>query len=46
MQGEVLIGGEFWDLIGGPRTYARWLAIYAEVGVRWRDRLVAALASL
>lgn len=29
---EVLIGKEFWDLIGGPGTYDEILSIYQEVG--------------
>ena len=29
---EVLIGSEFWDLIGGTGTYDEILAIYQKVG--------------
>lgn len=28
----VLIGHEFWDIIGGPRAYAELLDLYQEVG--------------
>ncbi|OGJ55072.1 hypothetical protein A3D11_03285 [Candidatus Peribacteria bacterium RIFCSPHIGHO2_02_FULL_49_16] len=32
VKNEVLIGKEFWDLIGGPGTYEEVLGIYQEVG--------------
>lgn len=33
MQQEVLLGSEFWDLIGGPGTYEELLGIYRQVGL-------------
>ncbi|MEK7137717.1 MAG: TdeIII family type II restriction endonuclease [Patescibacteria group bacterium] len=32
VENEVLIGKEFWDLVGGPGTYEEVLGIYQEVG--------------
>lgn len=32
LKNQVLIGKEFWDVVGGPRTYEEVLAIYQEVG--------------
>jgi hypothetical protein len=32
MANQVLIGKEFWDLVGGDRTYETVLEIYREVG--------------
>ena len=32
LENEVVIGREFWDLIGGPGTYEEVLSIYREVG--------------
>jgi hypothetical protein len=31
-ENEVLIGKEFWDIVGGPGTYEEILSIYQEVG--------------
>ncbi|MFN3974665.1 MAG: TdeIII family type II restriction endonuclease [Dehalococcoidia bacterium] len=31
METEVLIGGEFWDFVGGPGTYDELLCILSEV---------------
>jgi len=32
LENEVLLGAEFWDLIGGPGTYSELLDIYRKVG--------------
>jgi hypothetical protein len=32
MENQVLVGKEFWDLVGGPGTYKQLLKIYREVG--------------
>jgi hypothetical protein len=32
LKNEVLIGKEFWDMVGDPGTYEEGLGIYQEVG--------------
>ncbi len=36
---EVLVGKEFWDMIGGERTYEDLLKIFEEAGVELRDEI-------
>jgi hypothetical protein len=36
---SVLIGGEFWDLIGGKKTYAFLIKELNELGVSYRERI-------
>ncbi len=40
----VLIGEEFWDLIGGKGTYRALLSIYEEVGEGMRQEILEAIA--
>lgn len=40
----VVIGSEFWDIIGGPTTYAELLEIYQEVGQLKSKYMLDALA--
>ncbi len=44
MKEEVLLGSEFWDLIGGKGTYDELLEIYAEVGRENGKKIIDALA--
>lgn len=43
MDAQVLIGSEFWDLLGGPGTYEEVLSIFGEVGTEYRDALLKVL---
>jgi len=43
MKNEVLIGSEFWDLVGGEGTFEELLEIYREVG---REKTKAMLDAL
>lgn len=36
---SVLIGGEFWDLIGGPGTYANFIREVNSLGKEYRERI-------
>jgi hypothetical protein len=40
----VLIGHEFWTVIGGPSTYVEVLEVYQEVGVEKGKYMIDALA--
>ena len=40
LQNHVLIGNEFWDLIGGPGTYESLIDIYKEVGTIKKDYFI------
>jgi hypothetical protein len=44
MQNQVLLGSEFWELIGGSGTYDELLDIYAEVGRENSKKIIDALA--
>lgn len=41
----VIIGQEFWSIIGGPTTYEELLGIYYEVGTKKAEYILASLAS-
>ncbi len=43
MDTQVLIGPEFWNLLGGPGTYEEVLSIFGEVGTEHRDTLMKVL---
>ena len=36
---EVLVGKEFWDLLGGKGTYEDLLKVFEEAGVELRDEI-------
>jgi len=40
----VLLGHEFWEIVGGPNTYEELLAIYQEVGIEKGKNMIDALA--
>jgi hypothetical protein len=44
MQNQVLLGSEFWELIGGSGAYDELLDIYAEVGRENSKKIIDALA--
>ena len=44
MQNEVLLGEDFWTLIGGEGTYEELLGIYREVGSGKGKAMIDALA--
>jgi hypothetical protein len=44
MQNEVLLGADFWELVGGEGTYEELLEIYREVGREKGKTMVDALA--
>lgn len=44
MQNQVILGKEFWDLIGGEGTYGEVLSIYREVGKEKGPDIIEQLA--
>ncbi len=40
IEGQVLIGKEFWDFVGGSGTYEEVLAVYREVGEEMKPEVV------
>ncbi len=43
IEAQVLLGPEFWELIGGPGTYESVLAIFDEIGEENRDTIMRIL---
>lgn len=46
MDEQVLVGDEFWDILGGTGTGKALLRLYREVGQTWRGKLIEALEGL
>ena len=44
LEDEVLIGKEFWDIVGGEGTYEEVLEIYQEVGREKGSSMIDQLA--
>ncbi len=44
LEEEVLIGKEFWDMVGGNGTYEEILSIYQEVGKAKGARYVRSIS--
>ena len=40
---QVLLGDEFWDMVGGPGTYAEVLALFGEIGRDYYEALLKIL---
>ena len=46
LDNEVLVGEEFWDLIGGKNTYSDLLSVFEEAGIELNDEIDAKMKSL
>lgn len=46
LDNEVLVGEEFWDMIGGKNTYSDLLAVFEEAGIELNDEIDVKMKSL
>lgn len=46
LEKEVLVGKEFWDLLGGKGTYEDLLKVFEEAGVELRDEIDKKMKSI
>jgi type II restriction enzyme len=43
---EVLVGPEFWDMLGGDNTYVELLKVFEEAGIELRDEIDKKIKSI